>query len=125
MPTLSTSARNAAVDAITALINGGAGDATGDLQFQTAGSVAVATLNFSATAFGAAATGVATANAISSDTNAVGGTTTKASFRNRANVEILSCTVATSGAEINLSSTVIGAGDTVSITSLTITQPAS
>lgn len=125
MATLSTGARNAACNAVVDLLDVGTTDATGDLQFQTAGSAAVATLNFSNPAFGNAASGTATANAISSDTSAVGGTTTKASLRDRNNAEVLSVTVGTSGAEINLSSTAIGAGDTVAVSSLTITQPAS
>lgn len=67
-----TSARNAATDAVTALIG-----ASGKLKFRLAGSLgapgtAVATLSLSATAFAASSTGTATANAISSDTNAAG-----------------------------------------------------
>lgn len=70
--THATSARNAATDAVTALIG-----ASGRLKFRLAGSVgapgaAAANLALSATAFGAAATGTATANAITSDTNAAG-----------------------------------------------------
>ena len=70
--THSTAARNAATDAVTALIG-----ASGKLVFRTSGTVsapgtAVATLSLSATAFGASATGTATANAITSDTNATG-----------------------------------------------------
>lgn len=70
--THSTAARNAATDAVTALIG-----ASGKLKFRLTGSVgapgtAVATLNLSATAFPAASSGTATANAISSDTNAAG-----------------------------------------------------
>lgn len=70
--THSTAARNAATDAVTALIG-----ASGKLVFRLSGTVgspgtAVATLNLSATAFGASASGTATANAITSDTNATG-----------------------------------------------------
>lgn len=67
-----TSARNAATDAVTALIS-----TSGKLKFRLSGSVgspgtAVATLSLSATAFGASSSGTATANAITSDTNATG-----------------------------------------------------
>jgi len=124
MATLSTAARNAACDAIVDLIDGGSGDANGDLQFQTSGSSAVATLQFSATAFGSASTGVATAAAITSDTNAAGGTTTKAVIRDKSNATVMTVTVGTSGSEINLSSVAIGSGDTVSVSSLTVTMPA-
>ena len=125
MPTLATATRNAACNAVVDLIDGGSGDAAGDIQFQTSGSSEVATLSFANPAFGAAATGVATANAITSDTDANGGTTTKAIIRDRANATVMECTVGTSGAEINLSSVAIGAGDTVSLSALTVTQPAS
>lgn len=125
MPTLSTAARNAACNAIVDLIDAGSADANGDLQFQTAGAAEVATLEFANPAFGAAATGVATANAITSDTDAAGGTTTQAVFRDRDNATVLTATVGTSGADINLSSTTVGASDTVSVSSLTVTVPAS
>lgn len=72
MLTHSTAARNAATDAVTALIG-----ASGRLHFRLAGSLgapgtSVANLALSATAFAAAASGTATANAITSDTNAAG-----------------------------------------------------
>jgi hypothetical protein len=105
---------NAVVDAIDV---GGAGK----LIFQTAASVAAATLNMSATAFGAAASGSATANAIASDTNAAGGTTTKFVINSGAGTMIISGSVGTSASDINLSSTNIGVGDTVSVSSLTYT----
>ena len=70
--THSTAARNAATDAVTALIS-----TSGRLRFRLAGSVgspgtSVANLALSSTAFGAASSGTATANAITSDTNAAG-----------------------------------------------------
>lgn len=123
MATLSTAARNAACDAIVDLIDGGAG--AGLLVFRTSGDTEVATLTFSDPAFGAASTGVATASAITSDTSATGGTTTKATFETSAATVILTATVGTSGSDINLSSTSIGAGDTVAVSSLTVTVPAS
>ena len=120
---LETSARNAACDAVVDLIDAGAG--AGTLVFQTTGDVEVATLTFSDPAFGAAATGVATASAITSDTNATGGTIAQASAFDSNAAKVLEMTCGTSGAEINLSSLVIGASDTVSCSSLTITCPAS
>jgi hypothetical protein len=70
--THTAAARNAATDAVTALIG-----ASGKLKFRLSGSVgapgtAVATLSLSATAFAASSAGTATANAITSDTNATG-----------------------------------------------------
>jgi hypothetical protein len=72
MLTHSAAAQNAATDAVTALIG-----ASGKLKFRLTGTIgapgtAVATLSLSATAFGAAAAGLATANAITSDTAATG-----------------------------------------------------
>ena len=123
MATLPNASRDAMVDALVDLIDAGAG--AGDLVFQTSGDVEVATCAFSDPAFGASSGGTATANSISDDTNATGGTTTKASLQDSNSTEVIEATVSTSGADINLSSTTIGAGDTVSITALTVTQPAS
>ena len=119
MATISTAARNAACDAVVDLIDAGA--AAGNLVFRTAGDVEVATLPFSDPAFGAAATGVASASTITSDTNATGGTTTKATLEDSDANAVITATVGTSGSDINLSSTTIGAGDTVSVSSLTVT----
>ena len=97
----------------------------GKLVFQTAGGAAVATLTFSNPAFGSAASGTATASAITSDTNAVGGTTTKAELRQGNATPIVLCSVTNTGGggDIQLSSTVISAGQTVSVTSLTYSAP--
>ena len=123
MATLETAARNAACDAIVDLIDGGAG--AGTLVFETSGDVEVATLTFQDPAFGAAAAGVATrAGSITDDTNATGGVVAQASFYDSNSAKILEATVATSGADINLSSLTVGAGDTVSVSTLTVTMPA-
>jgi hypothetical protein len=93
----------------------------GTLEFQTVGSAEVATLTFSATAFGDADTGVATANAITSDTSATGGTTTKAVFKSGTPADVVYCSVTGSGGggDIELSSAVISAGQTVAVSALT------
>ena len=101
-------------------LQGGTPPAT--LVFQTAGSATVATLTFSNPSFGAAASGVCTAAAITSDTNAVGGTTTKAELRQGTTATpVILCSVTNTGGggDIQLSSTVISAGQTVAVTSLT------
>lgn len=124
--TLSTAARNAMCNAMVDLVDGGTTDTTGDLVIMTSGDVEVATLTWSATpAFGAAATGVATMNAINDDTSATGGTAALHKFQDRDNNEIWRGNVQTSGGDLNLSSLSIGSGDTVSVTSYTVTQPAS
>tara|TARA_Y100000310_G_scaffold324866_2_gene387332 strand:- start:1749 stop:2138 length:390 start_codon:yes stop_codon:yes gene_type:complete len=125
---LQTSARNAAADAIVDLIDAGTGAGTLELKSAastTAGTNEVATLTFSDPAFGDAAAGVAAANAITSDTNATGGIASDFTVFDSDNNAVFQGDVGTSGSDINLSSTTIGAGDTVSISSMTLTQPAS
>jgi hypothetical protein len=120
--THSTAARNAATDAVTALIS-----TSGKLVFRTTGNItvpgtAVATLTFSATAFGASSSGTATANAITSDTNAAGGTVATATLQTSGGTIAIHCAVAASGSDINLSGGLnVTAGDTVSCSSLTYT----
>lgn len=123
--TLQDNARNAAADAIAALHNSGTIELKTSGGTSTAGNGEVATLTFGATAFGSAASGVATANAITDDSSATGGTTTQFYSYTSVSAPILSGSVSTSGADINLTSTVIAATETVSLSSLTLTQPAS
>lgn len=123
MPTLETATRNEACNAIVDLIDvGGAGT----LVFETSSDVEVATLTFSATAFGAASGGTATAASITDDSSATGGTVAQASIYSGGATKIMECTVATdTSQDFQLSSLSIGAGDTVSCSSLTVTVPAS
>lgn len=122
--THSTAARNAATDAVTALIG-----ASGNLVFRLSGSVgapgtAVATLPLSADAFGDASSGTATANAITSDTNATGNASAvaTATLQTSGGTVVIHCAVAGSGSDINLTNGLtIAAGDTVSCSSLTYT----
>ena len=123
--TLSTAARNAACDAVVDLIDVGTTDANGDLVIMTSADVEVATLAMSSPAFGSAVTGTATANAISDDTNATGGTAALFKIQDKNNAEVFRGTVGVSGADLNLTSVSIGAGGTVSVTSFTVTMPAS
>lgn len=99
------------------------GTPPGLLVINTSGDVEVATLTFANPAFGAAAAGVATAGAIVSDTSATGGTAAKAELRNAAGTAKILCSVTATGGggDIQLSSVVISAGQTVSISSLTYT----
>ena len=123
--THTTAVRNGLADYTVDAIDGGTIDTTGDLVIMTSGDVEVATLSWSATpAFGAASSGTATMNAINDDTSATGGTAALFKFQNRDNTEIFRGTVGTSGADLNLSSLSVGAGDTVSITSFTYSASA-
>lgn len=126
--TLTNNARSAACDGIVDLIDAGAGAGTIEIKSAAstvAGTNEVATLTFSDPAFGAASNGVATASAITSDTSATGGTAGFFTVFDSNNAAVFQGTVSTSGADLNLSSTSIGVGDTVSISSFTATMPAS
>ncbi len=129
---ISTAARNAAVDATTALFNiGGAGTINVYDGTQPAGpGTAVTTQNllvtltFSATSFSSGSAGVATANAITSGTAGANGTPAWSRWKSGAGTAVIDCTVGTSGCDINLSSATIASGNTVSISALTLTHPA-
>lgn len=117
-----TAVRITIADLVVDGIDAGAG--AGTLEFQTAGSVEVATLTFSDPAFGAAnGSAVATASAITSDTSATGGTITKAVLQDSDGVDKILCSVTATGGggDIELSSVVVSAGQTVSVSSLTYT----
>ena len=125
--TLTTATRNVADNAIVDSIDAGATDANGDLVLMAAGDVEVATLALSNPAFGSAVNGVATANAITDDVNATGGTVVAFKLQDRNNTEILrgSVTATGGGGDLQPSSVLVGASDTVSVSSLTVTMPAS
>lgn len=123
--THSTAARDAATNAVTALIG-----ASGRLLFRIAGSTvavptaAAASLALAATAFGASSAGTATAGAIASDTNAAGNAAAVAfaTLQTSAAVIVIQCSVAASASDINMTNgLIIAAGDTVSCSALTYT----
>lgn len=134
-PKLATAAANAAADAVVDLVDAGA--AAGKVRIYSAGSgvpgtantaitdqVLLAELTMSDPAFGSAAGGVATANAISNDTSA-DATGTAAFFRvlDSNNNVVFQGTVGTASADMILNTTSIVAGAIVSISSFTYTQP--
>jgi hypothetical protein len=120
--THSTAAKDAATNAVTALIG-----ASGFLKFRLAGTIGapgavVATCPLSATAFGASSSGVATANAITSDTAAAGNASAvaTASLETSGAVLQIHCAVAASASDINMTNGLtVASGDTVSVSSLT------
>jgi hypothetical protein len=124
---LQTSARNGACNGVVDLLDVGSANPAGLLRIgTTAMGTILAQLNFSNPAFGAALVGVATAASIADDTSADNtGTAAAFDFQDRDRAGILSGSVGTSGADINLNTVSITAGDTVSITSMTVTMPAS
>lgn len=131
-PRLTNAAASAAADAVVDLIDaGGAGtikiytatiptDANTALGAQTL----LATLTFSATAFGSASNGVATANSITSDSSAdATGTAAWARIASGAGTTIMDVTVGTSGEDINFNTVSFVSGAVIAISSLTYTQP--
>lgn len=124
-----TAVRNAMCDLVVDLIDADSG--AGYLEFQTSGDSEVATCPFSSTAFddagsaGGNSAGVATANSMTDDSNATGGTIAKARAKDGADTEVFACSVtATSGGgDIEITSVAIAASETVSVTSLTYEAP--
>jgi len=119
-----TDVRNDISDLVVDKIDAGG---AGTIQFQD-GSQSdsdIATLTFSATAFGNAANGIATAAAITDDTDCNAGTVSKFTVFSGAGDSCFtgSVTATGGGGDIILSSTAIGQGDTISISSLTYEAP--
>ncbi len=126
---ISTGARNAAVDAVAALLNSG-----GYIEIRTGAAptnpgdadsgTLLARLDLSSTAFGGASGGTATANTVSDDID-VDNTGTAAHFRAKdsGDVVVLQGSAGTSGTDLVLNTTAFVAGGTAKITSLTLTQP--
>lgn len=124
---LSDTAANAAVNAVAPLCNSGTikiydGAQPANANTAITSQTLLVTLTFSGTAFGSGSAGVATANAITAGTAVA--TSTAAWFRvlkSDATTVVYDGTVGTSGANLNLNTTSIVSGGSVSITSLTLT----
>ncbi len=134
---LGTTARNAAANGIALTIDGGT--PPGRLEHRVGaqetnvGDASSGTLLgtniFSNPAFGSASTGVCTASAITSDTNA-DASGTAGHFRiytgaGGDTAALMQGNTSTSGADLNFDNNVIVAGGTIAISSATITQPIS
>jgi len=124
MNNISTAARNAMCDALVDLVDSGG---TGTIAIYTASfGTLLATLTFSATAFGAASSGVATAATITDDSSAdATGTAAVCRVINGSAATVWEGTVGTSGEDLNLNTVSIATADVVSISSMTVTMPAS
>lgn len=120
--TLATTMRDAIADAVDTRIG-----ASATIEFQTSGDVEVATLSLSNPAFGASSSGTITmSGAPKQDTSATGGTMAKFVIKSGGTTIEITGTVGTSGQDINFpGGLTVGAGDTVELTSFTITCPAS
>lgn len=124
-----TAVRNSIADHVVDKIDAGAG--AGLLKFYTAdGGSLLATLTFSDPAFGnagATVDGRADANAITSDTNVSAGTVTFFEVTDSNNNIVFEGDVTSDDVgtgSIQLSSTALGSGDTLSVSSLQYTAPA-
>jgi hypothetical protein len=120
--TLATTMRDAIANAVDATIGTSA-----TLEFQTSADAEVATLTLGSPAFGDSSTGVITLSGTPlSDTSATAGTMAKFVIKSGGTTAQITGTVSTSGADINFSGgVVVTGGDTVQLTSFTITCPAS
>ena len=122
---IATALRSTLCDAFVDAIDDGAG--AGLLEIHTAAfGTKLATLTFSDPAYGAASSGVAQENSITDDSSA-DATGTAAVFRVTTSTPttMFEGTVGTSGADINFNSVSFVSGDTISITDLPVTMPAS
>lgn len=125
---LAIAGRNASVDAVNTLLNGGT------LEIRTGAAAAVdsaptgtvlATLNINATAFAAASAGSATANAIVDVTATAAGTAGHYVAKDSGGNVERNGTAGTSGTDMILNNTTFGIGDDVSVTSWTFSQATS
>lgn len=120
--TLSDKGRDAACNALTALLNPG-----GSLKLYSANGKKVAEMKLSKEAFAPAQQGVAYANPIAPDKKAIGGALTGGyhTFENQDGVEIWRGSIGTSAADVVLSSMNVGAGDTVAVAKYMVKVPSS
>lgn len=123
---IATGVRNSQADAIVDAIDTGSSAANGKLRVYTSGhSTLLAELDFANPAFGAAASGVATANSITAESSAPAtGTAAVLRVVDRDDATVFDGTVGTSGEDYNLNTVSITTGDQVSCTSMTMTAPA-
>lgn len=134
-PSITTAAQNAACDAVVDLVDVGgagslriyAGTPPADANAALSSNTLLANLAMSATAFGSASSGVATAATITADSSA-DATGTATFFRilaGNGTTVVIQGSVGTSGCDLNLTTTSIVSGQPVSVSSLTYTQQAS
>lgn len=113
--THSTAIRNGVANLVVDALDAGSGNPNGQLILQTAGDVEVATIDLGAPAFGNAASGIATANPVTADGSATGGTATKFKAVDRDGTTVFTGTFGTTGADLTGGSAIIAPGDVVDI----------
>lgn len=126
---LSIASWNLALNAGIDVLNGGflelyTGTQPATPDTALSGNTLLATLALSATAFGASSSATKTANAITSATAAATGTATFfRAYKSDATTAVIDGSVGTSGADLNLNTTSIVTGATVSVSSWTVSDP--
>jgi len=115
--------RNSIADLVASLINIGSTNAQGQLQILTSVAAEVATLDASNPAFGVSSGGTVTADTITDDSSATGGTADNYEFQDRDEDDVFagSVTATGGGGDIELSTVTIPALGTVQISSFTYT----
>jgi hypothetical protein len=121
VPVFTDDAVNPAVNALTALLD------SGYLRIYDASTTLLAELRYASTAFGAASAGVATANTITSDTDAnATGTASKFKSYTSSSTLMFYGTVGTSTLfDLKLNTVAISSGAEVSVSAQTLTLPKS
>lgn len=119
--TLTTRAKNAALDGIVDEID--SGSSAGNLQILDADGNELATLPLTNPAFGAANNGSVTANTITTDTTVNAGTATQFKVFTSGGSEVFSgtVTVTSGGGDLTLTNVNLFAGDTLAVSSFTLT----
>jgi hypothetical protein len=114
------------LNALTAQIDGGSGDANGDFELLTSGDVSLAVVQFGNPAFGTASgsgpvTAVQSGSVITTTTTPTSGDIGKGRFRNRANTVVATFNVGVGTGDLQVGSVTIGTGaSSVDISGLTI-----
>ncbi|MDA9855381.1 hypothetical protein N9C80_03020 [Paracoccaceae bacterium] len=118
--TLTTRAKNAALDGIVDEIDSGG---SGNLQILDAAGNELATLPLTNPAFGAASDGSVTANSITTDTTVNAGTATQFKVFTSGGSEVFrgTVTVTSGGGDLTLTNVNLFAGDTLAVSSFTLT----
>jgi hypothetical protein len=131
---LATAVRNLACDAIVDSLDAGAGAGTIAIRTGTQPTnvgdadtgTLLGTLTCSDPAAGAAATGVATFSAVTSDTNAdASGTAGHARFKDSDGNIKFDCTCGQGSGDISFDNNIVVAGGTIALSSATVTVPIS
>jgi len=126
---ISTACRNAMADACVDSIDTGSTDSGGELRlYTTSFGTLLSVTDFANPAFGAASSGAAAASGYTDEASAPAtGTAAVCRVVDRDNNTVFEGTVGLtgSGADVELSSVSITTGDAVTLSSITVTQPAS